>query len=109
MLHPRLKFGSSSAAEGSLSAKSPAKFAKSVAPSQEILGFHLRWVARRWKSSNPSNSCHGADPREMIGSVGDLASTFPPPPLGVAVAHRARQDPQTRRCGRAWACLRILT
>lgn len=53
-----------------------------------------------------STSCHGADPREMIGSVGDLASTFPPPQFGavVSLARPRHGHPQARRpCRGAWA------
>lgn len=50
MLHPRLKFGSSSAAEGSLSAKSPAKFAKSGQPRKIGLQDHaLLLLRRQWR------------------------------------------------------------
>lgn len=50
MLHPRLKFGSSSAAEGSWSAKSPAKSAKSGQPRKIGLHDHaLLLPQRQWR------------------------------------------------------------
>lgn len=94
---PRLKSGSSSAAEGSSSAKSSrqvrqvrttpkSRFAPSCpvgsVASVTLLQRQWRPPKRSWDPPNPTSpclarrgssnlehSCHGADPREMIGSV----------------------------------------
>ncbi|KAJ0124786.1 hypothetical protein J7T55_006127 [Diaporthe amygdali] len=99
----RLEFCSSSAASPN-SGQVTAKFAKSDRPpklgwrdhalllrrhrSQDLLGFLPKGLAGNSQlKSSTSNIGHGAHPREMIGSVGDRASTSPPPPLGGMGAH----------------------